>query len=68
MQLSRIGVSLGVLMLLATTALAQKVTTDYAKGADFSQYKTFAWIKEPQAYQSLDQSTHHRGRQCSADR
>jgi hypothetical protein len=34
-------------MLLATSVLAQKVTTDYAKDAEFGQYKTFMWIKTP---------------------
>jgi hypothetical protein len=34
-------------MLLATSVLAQKVTTDYAKDADFGRYKTFMWIKQP---------------------
>ena len=47
MQLSRIGLSFGLVLLLANAALAQKVTTDFAKDADFQQYKTFMWIKEP---------------------
>jgi hypothetical protein len=52
MQLSRIGAGLALVMLLASTALAQ-VTTDYAKGTDFSKYKTFMWIKEPNATNPL---------------
>ena len=53
MQLSRISAGLGMVMLLANVALAQKVTTDYSKSADFSQYKTFMWIKEPHATNPL---------------
>ena len=34
-------------MLLANAALAQKVTTDYSREADFRGYKTFMWILEP---------------------
>ena len=47
MQTSRIGLGVALVMLLATSALAQKVTTDFAKDVDFRQYKTFMWIKEP---------------------
>jgi hypothetical protein len=47
MQTSRIGLGVALAMLLATSALAQKVTTDFAKDADFQRYKTFMWIKEP---------------------
>src|SRR5262245_61588275 len=53
MQLSRIGVSFGLAMLVASAALAQKVTTDYARGTDFGRYKTFSWIKEPKAANPL---------------
>jgi hypothetical protein len=47
MKTSRIGLGLALAMLLATSALAQKVTTDFSKDVDFRQYKTFMWIKEP---------------------
>jgi hypothetical protein len=47
MQRSRIVVTFAVVMLTATLALAQKVTTDYRKTADFAAYKTYTWIKEP---------------------
>jgi hypothetical protein len=47
MQLSRVSLGVGVVMLLGSVAFAQKVTTDYAKDANFGQYKTFMWIKEP---------------------
>jgi uncharacterized protein DUF4136 len=53
MQLSRIGLGFGLVMFLANAALAQKVTTDYTKSADFGQYKTFMWIKEPKAANPL---------------
>lgn len=53
MQLSRISAGLGMVMPLANVALAQKVTTDYSKSADLSQYKTFIWIKEPHATNPL---------------
>jgi hypothetical protein len=53
MRLSRVGLSFGLAMLLADAALAQTVTTDYTKGTDFSQYKTFMWIKEPNARNPL---------------
>ena len=47
MQTSRIGLGFTLIFLLATSALAQKVTTDSAKDVDFRQYKTFMWIKDP---------------------
>src|SRR5262249_7018526 len=33
--------------LTASSAFAQKVTTDYDKATNFAQYKTYSWIKEP---------------------
>ncbi|HVQ17380.1 MAG TPA: DUF4136 domain-containing protein [Vicinamibacterales bacterium] len=53
MQLSRISLGVGVMMLLAGAAFAQKVTTDHAKDANFGQYKTFMWIKEPKTSDPL---------------
>ena len=53
MQRSRIVLTFGVVMLTATLALAQKVTTDYNKSADFAAYKTFTWIKEPKTTDPL---------------
>jgi hypothetical protein len=47
MTLARIGLVFGLTTLVASGALAQKVTTDYARDADFGGYKTFMWIKEP---------------------
>ncbi|HWY06290.1 MAG TPA: DUF4136 domain-containing protein [Candidatus Acidoferrales bacterium] len=44
MKLQRIGVALiGVLFLLAGRSAAQQVKTDYDRGADFAQYKTYSW-------------------------
>jgi len=53
MQLSRITVGVALMMSLAGPAAAQKVTTDYTRGTDFSQYKTFMWIAEPTATNPL---------------
>src|SRR3954451_25318281 len=44
---------LALMLAIGTTALAQNVKTDYAKGTDFSQYETFMWIKEPQTTNPL---------------
>ena len=41
------------MMLIANATFAQKVTTDYNKSADFAQYKTFMWIKEPKTTDPL---------------
>src|SRR5262245_16056196 len=39
--------ALCVFTLVASLALAQDVKTDYDHATDFSKYKTFMWIKEP---------------------
>ena len=36
-----------ILIMTAGVAVAQDIKTDYDHKADFSQYKTFMWIKEP---------------------
>ena len=41
------------MMITATAAFAQKVSTDYNRSADFAQYKTFMWIKEPKTTDPL---------------
>jgi len=43
MKLSRIVMSLCFLLLIAGSALAQKVSVDFDKGTDFTKYKTYAW-------------------------
>jgi hypothetical protein len=41
------------MMTIGNAAFAQNVKTDYNKGTDFAQYKTFMWIKEPQTTNPL---------------
>ena len=53
MQMSRITLGFAMAMMIASVTFAQKVTTDYKKGADFGQYKTFMWIKEPKTTDPL---------------
>jgi hypothetical protein len=53
MQSRRIGAGFVLVMLVATAALAQKVTTDHQANVDFSRYKTFMWIKEPNTTNGL---------------
>jgi Domain of unknown function (DUF4136) len=45
MKATRIVVTLGFLLMVAGSALAQKVTNDWDKAIDFSKYKTYAWVK-----------------------
>jgi hypothetical protein len=52
MQLSRISAALGLMMLVTGIASAQ-VTAEQSKDADFSKYKTFMWIKSPNATNPL---------------
>ena len=50
MRISRVTqLSLGfaLAMMIANVTFAQSVKTDFNKSADFSGYKTFMWIKEP---------------------
>jgi hypothetical protein len=37
--------SIGAALLLATASFAQQVKTDYDRGTNFSQYKTYSWEK-----------------------
>ena len=53
MKTSRIALGFVLMMAIASAAFAQKVTTDYNKGADFARYKTFMWIKEPKTTNPL---------------
>ena len=41
----RTYVLLAGLVLSATTVLAQTVTRDYDRTADFSKFKTYAWVR-----------------------
>jgi Domain of unknown function (DUF4136) len=47
MQIQKYFVLLGFVFLLAVTAHANRVTTDYDHTANFSKYKTFMWVHEP---------------------
>jgi Domain of unknown function (DUF4136) len=54
MKLHKQGfLGLGVILLVAVTALANKITTDYDHKADFTKYKTFSWLKQPQTNDPL---------------
>jgi Domain of unknown function (DUF4136) len=53
MQLSKISVGLGVFVVVATAAFAQ-VRTEQAESAVFENYRSFMWIKEPNATNPLN--------------
>ena len=53
MRISRIFLSFALMTVMANSAFAQKVTTDYNKSANFASYKTFMWIKEPKTSDPL---------------
>ena len=53
MRSTRIFDGLAVMFLIATLAFGEKVTTDYDRSTDFSQYKTFMWIKSPETKDPL---------------
>lgn len=45
--MTRIALGLTLTTLLATTAMAQKISTESAPGTNFGGYKTFMWVKQP---------------------
>jgi hypothetical protein len=47
MRILRTCILFGFFLLLPTILSAQKVTTDFDHAANFAQYKTFMWIREP---------------------
>jgi hypothetical protein len=47
MRMAKLGMALVVLALVAGTAQAQKITSDYDPTGDFETYKTFMWIQQP---------------------
>jgi hypothetical protein len=53
MRISRIALGVALMMVMANATFAQSVKTDYSKGTDFTQYKTFMWIKEPKTTDPL---------------
>ena len=50
---ARLSLGLALMLAIGTSAFAQTVKTDYNKGTDFTQYKTYMWIKEPQTTNPL---------------
>src|SRR5215471_18941124 len=48
MRLTRISIMMGLVLLLAATARADKVTSDFDHHTDFSKYKTFMWVQAPE--------------------
>jgi hypothetical protein len=46
-QIPKITLGLLVLLLVAELAAVAKIVSDYDPSANFSQYKTFMWIKKP---------------------
>jgi hypothetical protein len=52
-RIGRISLGVALTMAIGSAAFAQNVKTDYIKGTDFTQYKTFRWIKEPQTTNPL---------------
>jgi hypothetical protein len=53
MKMTRIALGFALGMIIANATLAQDVKTDYNKSANFAQYKTFMWIKEPKTTDPL---------------
>jgi len=53
MQVQQFFVTLGLVFLLATGARADRVTSDYDHAINFSNYKTFMWIQEPESKEPL---------------
>jgi hypothetical protein len=49
MQSTKIAVMFGCVFLLAVSARADKVTSDYDHAVNFSNYHTFMWIREPES-------------------
>jgi hypothetical protein len=46
-MLQRISIMLGLVILLAVAARADKVTSDFDHNVNFSKYKTFMWVQPP---------------------
>ncbi len=53
MRLTAFGLGFVAAMAIGNAAFAQDVKTDYNTTTDFSQYKTYRWIKEPQTSNPL---------------
>jgi len=48
MDTTKISLTLGLVLLLAVVARADRVTSDYDHTVNFAKYKTFMWIHEPE--------------------
>jgi len=48
MRPAKILVTLGLLLLTATVVRADKITFDYDHNVNFSRYRTFMWMQEPE--------------------
>src|SRR5262249_3248674 len=48
MHATRISVMLGLVLSLAAIARADRIRSDYDHTVNFSKYKTFMWIREPE--------------------
>src|SRR3954470_7441418 len=53
MRLTALGLGFVAAMAFGNAAFAQDVKTDYNTTTDFSRYKTYSWIKEPQTRNPL---------------
>ena len=53
MQLQTLVPGFVAMVVISTGAFAQEVTADYNKDTDFSRYKTYRWIKEPETENPL---------------
>jgi hypothetical protein len=47
MTFTRTALVLAMTTFVASTVLAQKITTEFEPGTDLRSYKTFTWIKQP---------------------
>ena len=53
MKSPRILIILGTVFLTAVMAFADKVTSDFDRTVNFSKYKTFMWIQEPEVKEAF---------------
>jgi hypothetical protein len=53
MRLTAVGLGFVAAIAIGNAAFAQDVKTDYNNTTDFSQYKTYRWIKKPQTSNPL---------------
>ena len=50
MQISRVSqlsLVFALMMMIYNSTFAQRVTTDFDRSTDFTQFTTFMWMKEP---------------------